>query len=120
MPIRIQPYEKDLTDSVADFNRRMVPANIGFDVPEQPYARWLPKVPGREIYQEIFLAMEDRLVRGAYTFKRQEFSFRGDMRWVGACQMPISEGLLDRRYCLVGPKLVSDALRREPLSYGLG
>ena len=120
MSIKIQPYTQEFTDSVAEFNRRMAPANISFQVPETPSAEWLPKIEGREIYQEIFLAIEDGFVRGAYTFKHQEFSFGGQIRSVGACQMPISEGILDKRYSLVGPKIVNDALRREPLSYGLG
>jgi hypothetical protein len=120
VPIRIEPHQEEHSSSVAEFNRRMMPAKVGFDVPENPHGCWLPKIPGREIYQEIFLALDDRFVRGAYTFKSQEFSFRGDIRWVGSCQMPISEGLLDKRFSLVGPRLVGDALRREPLSYGLG
>ncbi len=120
MPIRIQPYTPEWTAPVAEFNRRMAPANISFQVPETPAAEWLPKIDGREIYQEIFLAVEDGFVRGAYTFKHQEFSIGGRIRPVGACQMPISEGIVDRRYSLVGPKIVNDALRREPLSYGLG
>ncbi|HUA85314.1 MAG TPA: hypothetical protein VMB85_15735 [Bryobacteraceae bacterium] len=120
MPIRIQPYTSEFTEPVADFNRRMAPAKIPFQVPETPRASWLPKIDGREIYQEIFLAIEDGCVRGAYTFKYQEFSLGGRIRSVGACQMPISEGILDKRYSLVGPKIVNDALQREPLSYGLG
>jgi len=93
---------------------------VSFQVPETPSAAWLPKIEGRQIYQEIFLAVEDGFVRGAYTFKHQEFSIGGRIRSVGACQMPISEGIVDKRYSLVGPKIVNDALRREPLSYGLG
>ena len=120
MPIRIQPYTPEYTASVAEFNRRMAPANVSFQVPETPSAAWLPKIDGREIYQEIFLAVEDGFVRGAYTFKHQEFSIGGQIRSVGACQMPISEGIVDKRYILVGPKIVNDALQREPLSYGLG
>jgi hypothetical protein len=34
--------------------------------------------------------------------------------------MPISEGIIDKRYSLVGPKIIHHALRRQPLSYGLG
>jgi hypothetical protein len=120
LPIRIQPYTPEFTDSVAEFNRRMAPANVSFQVPENGSSAWLPKIEGRDIYQEIFLAIENGFVRGAYTFKHQEFSIGGRVRSVGACQMPISEGILDKRYSLVGPKIVNDALRREPLSYGLG
>ncbi len=120
MAIRIQPYTEEFTGAVAEFNRRMRPAGVPFRVPETGTPEWLPKRDGRKIHQEIFLAVEDGCVRGAYTFKQQPFSFGGRILPVGACQMPISEGIIDKRYSLVGPKIVNDALRREPLSYGLG
>ena len=118
--IRIQPYTEEFTGAVAEFNRRMRPAGVPFGVPETGVPEWLPKLDGRKIHQEIFLAVEDGCVRGAYTFKEQPFSFGGRILSVGACQMPISEGIIDKRYSLVGPKIVNDALRRQPLSYGLG
>jgi hypothetical protein len=118
--IRIQPYTKEFTGAVAEFNRRMRPAGVPFEVPETGVPQWLPKLNGRKVHQEIFLAVEDGYVRGAYTFKQQQFSFGGRILSVGACQMPISEGIIDKRYSLVGAKIVNDALRRQPLSYGLG
>ena len=36
------------------------------------------------------------------------------------CRMPISEGVVDKRYSMVGPMLIKDALRRQPMLYGLG
>jgi len=118
--IRIQPFTEELTGAVAEFNRRMRPAKVPFGVPETGVSSWLPKLDGRNIHQEIFLAVEGGFVRGAYTFKQQPFSFSGRILSVGACQMPISEGIIDKRYSLVGPKIVNDALRRQPLLYGLG
>jgi hypothetical protein len=118
--IQIRPYTEEFSGPVAEFNRRVGPAHVPFRIPETPVPSWLPKVGGRNIYQEIFLAIEDGCVRGAYTFKHQQFSFWGRVLEVGACQMPISEGVVDKRYSLVGPKIVNDALRRQPLSYGLG
>ncbi|HXI38448.1 MAG TPA: hypothetical protein VNH83_00650 [Bryobacteraceae bacterium] len=120
MAIRIQPFTEEFTGAVVEFNRRMRPAGVPFGVPETGVPEWLPKLDGRKIHQEIFLAVEDGCVRGAYTFKQQPFSFGGRILWVGACQMPISEGIIDKRYSLVGPQIISDALRRQPLSYGLG
>jgi hypothetical protein len=120
VPIQIEPYTERWIGPVAEFNRRVEPAKLTFRVPETPVSRWLPKVNGRNIYQEVFLALEDGCVRGAYTFKHQEFSFGGRILPVGACQMAVSEGIIDRRYSLVGPKIVNDALRRQPRSYGLG
>jgi hypothetical protein len=118
--IRIQPYTEEFTSAVAEFNRRMIPAGASFQVPETPVSPWLPNINSRNIFQKIYLAVEDRCVRGAYTFKQQPFSFGGRILSVGACQMPISEGILDKRYSLVGPRLVHDALRKQPLLYGLG
>ena len=120
MAIRIHPYTEEFISAVAEFNRRMIPAGAPFSVPDTPVSSWLPNIGGRNIFQEIYLAVEDRCVRGAYTFKQQPFSFGGHILSVGACQMPISEGILDRRYSLVGPRLVHDALQKQPLSYGLG
>ncbi|PYV45148.1 MAG: hypothetical protein DMG06_03615 [Acidobacteria bacterium] len=120
MSVIIQPYTEEVTESVVEFNRRVSPANVPFQVPETPVAPWLPTVDGRKIYQEIFLAVEEGCVRGAYTFKHQEFSVGGCIREIGMCRMPISEGVVDKRYGRVGVMLVSDALRRQPLLYGLG
>jgi hypothetical protein len=118
--IQIEPYTEQWTGPVADFNRRVESAHLTFRVPDTPLSPWLPKVDGRNIYQEWFLALEGDCVRGAYTFKHQEFSFGGRILPVGACQMPVSEGIIDPRYGLVGVRIVNDALRRQPLSYGLG
>jgi hypothetical protein len=118
--IQIEPYTEQWIGPVADFNRRVESAQLTFRVPETPLSPWLPKVQGRNIYQEWFLALEGDCVRGAYTFKHQEFSFGGRILPVGACQMPVSEGIIDPRYGLVGVRIVNDALRRQPRSYGLG
>jgi hypothetical protein len=118
--IQITPYTEEFTDSVADFNRRVAPANVTFSVPVTPVPCWLPKRPDRSIHREMFLAVEDRRVRGAYTLKLQEFLCGGAIRTVGSCQMPISEGIVDKRYGLVGIRIMEDALRRQPLAYDLG
>jgi hypothetical protein len=118
--IRIQPYTEAWCAAVAEFNRRVRPAKPPFELPEKPVPDWIPKTGEAKIYQEIFLAVEGGSVRGAYTFKHQEFSIGGRVLEVGMCPMPISEGIVDRRYSLVAPMLVSDATRKQPLLYGLG
>lgn len=120
MSIQIQPYTEELSESVAEFNKRVAPAKASFSVPVTPVPGWLPKRPDRSIHQEIFLALEERRVRGAYTLKLQEFLCGGVVRTVGSCQMPISEGIVDQRYALVGLQIMQDALRRQPLAYDLG
>lgn len=120
MAIRIQPYNEAWRWAVKAFNQRVRPANAPFQLPETPATPWLPRVGDRKPYQEVFLAVEDRCVRGAYTFKLQEFSIGGRILEVGMCRMPISEGIVDKRYAMVGVKLVNDAVRRQPLLYALG
>ena len=45
---------------------------------------------------------------------------RGEEQSIGAWYLPISEGTIDPKYALVAAQLVRDAIRREPLSFGLG
>jgi hypothetical protein len=118
--IRIQPYTEAWCEAVADFNRRVRPAKPRFELPESPATEWIPKIGEAKVYQEMFLAVEGDSVRGAYTFKHQEFCIGGRLIAVGMCRMPISEGIVDKRYSLVALKLVEDATRRQPLLYGLG
>ncbi|HEX5431827.1 MAG TPA: hypothetical protein VFW83_07670, partial [Bryobacteraceae bacterium] len=120
MAIDIRPYTEDLVRPVADFNRRVRPAKTSFLIPETPVPSWLPKRKGQSIYQEYFLAIENGSVRGGYTLKRQDFSFGGRILSIGFYQNPISEGIADKRYLLVGANLLNDALRREPLLFDLG
>ena len=86
-----------------------------------PEANWLPRLNGQSLYNEIFLALENDEVRGAYVLKHQEFSFGGAaVRSIGFYHHPISEGMIDKAYATVGALLIRDALRRQPLLYALG
>ncbi len=118
--LRFQPYTEEGAGLVAEFNRRISRANPPFLIPADPGDCWLPKIENRKIYQETFLAAEGGEVRGAYTLRAQPFSFAGEVHTVAACQMPISEGIVDKRYSFIGPRILHDALRRQPLLYGLG
>ena len=118
--LRVRPYTEEWIDRVAAFNRRLRAASPPFQLPETPASEWLPKSAGEKLYQELFLAVEQDCVRGAYTFKHQEFRIGEQVTGVGMCRMPISEGIIDRRYAAVGALLVNDAVRRQPLLYALG
>lgn len=118
--LRFQPYTEQFCNEVAAFNRRIAAADPPFLLPEAPVPKWLPRIGDRKIYQEIILAVEQGLVRGSYTLKHQEFSFHGKRLPAAACQMPISEAVADKRYGFIGPRLLRDALRRQPMLFGLG
>jgi hypothetical protein len=119
MRLDIKPYTDELSRPVAEFNRRLGDVDVPFRIPESPPFRRTPAVQER-LYRESFLAVESGRVRGGYTLKHQDFSFEGRVRSVGFYQNPISEGIVDNRFLLVGARLVNDAMRRQPLLYDLG
>ena len=105
---------------MGEFNRRVRSANAPFQLPETPAPLWLSKQGDQKTYQEVFLAVEEGCVRGGYTFKHQEFSIGRRILEVGMCRMPISEGIVDKRYSMVGVMLIKDAVRKQVLLYNLG
>jgi hypothetical protein len=73
------------------------------------------------MFQECYVAVENgSSVRGGYILKRQTFMIQGERHSVGCYRLPLSEGLTDRKYGAVGLRLLTDALKREPLLYVLG
>ncbi len=121
MPIAIEPYTSDMEPAVVQFNRRLSDHGITFKFPESSKPAWLPKVNDRQIYQQPYLAVDgDGAVRGGYILKHQDFWIDGYRHSIGNYQLPLSEGIIEKKYGVVGLRLLSDALRRQPLLYALG
>lgn len=123
MSIVIRPYSAEHVEAVIRFNRRLMAAGLvdWMQVDVEPEANWLPASNGRKLCNEIFLALEDNEVHGAYVLKHQDFWFRGSQVQSVACyHHPISEGIIDKAYARVGALMVRDALRRQPLLFALG
>ncbi len=83
-------------------------------------SHWLPKHDGVPVFQEHFVAVEDTVVRGAYIVRVQDFAFDGQIVRVGHYHLPISEGVVDRRYGLIGLQMLRDALARYPWLFSVG
>jgi hypothetical protein len=121
MDLRIAPYEERDVPAVRAFNERLARGGSAWRFPTSPVASWLPKLEGRRIWREMYLAREGEAVRGAYVLKHQEFTLGdGERRWIGCLQLPLSEGIVERRYAMVGVTVVKDAVARSPLLYTLG
>jgi len=124
--IEIVPYTAEHEPAVRAFNGRLRAANLdpneySFRFSESHIPRWLPRQPGSELYQELFLAVDGQsMVRGGYVLKHQPFLVLGQRVEVGTYRLPISEGIIDRQYAIVGARLYRDALRRQPYLMGLG
>lgn len=119
--IHIEQYADRHTEAVRRFNERLRAGGASSRFPVAPVPTWLPKIDGRSIFQEYYLALdEEGEVRGAYILKHQDFQISGRVVRIADFHMPISEGVVDRRYSQVGVTLLRDALSKQPLLYGLG
>lgn len=119
MGIKIVSYGEELSKAVMDFNSRLRRSGVSFRFPESHIPHRLPKLEGRETYQEYFLAVEDGFVRGGYILKHQPFWVNDQVRSIGNLQLPLSEGIVNKAYCLVGMSLLTDAIRKQPFLYML-
>ncbi|MBZ5612742.1 MAG: hypothetical protein LAO23_01945 [Acidobacteriia bacterium] len=123
MAIVIQPYRAEHEPAVAEFNERLRQGgedeNMVFYRWSEP--RWLPRLADSRSYNEFFVAVDDRIVRGGYALKTQEFFFPdGQIRTIGYYHHPLSEGIVNKAHAIVGTLLLRDAMQRAPLLYCLG
>jgi hypothetical protein len=118
--IDIHPFTAEHVHEVQAFNRRLAERGITFRFPESPVSDWLPRREGLPLYQEHFVALDGGTVRGGYILKPQAFAIAGQARMIADVQLPLSEGVIDGRYAMLGMQLVKDALARQPLLFGLG
>lgn len=121
MSVEIVAYRADLVPAVRDFNARLRKGGVVlFQFPESPTSARLPKLEGRETYEEYFLAVDNGSVRGGYILKHQPFWMYGQVRSIGYLQLPLSEGIINKRYGRLGMHLFLDGARRQQLLFGLG
>ena len=121
MAITIEPYSTPHEPLVRDFNARL---RAGGSELRFPAVSDSGEPEGRDdsaSFREIFVALDGSgSVRGGYQFKHQPFMVAGQRRSVAEYTFPLSEGVIDRRYGLVGVSMILDAQKRKPLLYGLG
>src|SRR5579871_3764377 len=118
--IEIEPYTPDHEPAVKEFNQRLAAGGCPFRFPESSRPYWLPPSGNDPIYEEFFLAVESAKVHGGYVLKHQPFDLAGQSLNLGYIGLPLSEGVVDKQYHLVGMQVFEDALAREPLNYCLG
>ena len=118
--MKAESYSDAHVQAVKDFNRRMTEGGAPQGIAESPIPKWLPAQAGMPLYQEYFVVLDDRGVHGGYILKHQPFWLNGESAQVADYRFPLSEGIVNSRYGLVGLLTVKDAMRRQPLSFGLG
>jgi hypothetical protein len=120
MAISIQPFDPSRSSAIADLNRRMAAGGSTWQFPEHPDPGSFAREAGSPVFQELFVAVDGAAVRGGYTLQHRPAAFGSDERLIGTWYQPISEGSVDPKHSLVAIQLLRDALRREPLCFGLG
>lgn len=118
MPLTFERHRPDLVPAVEAFNRRLDAAGVdrafrlGNAAPAPPRAGAVTK--------DMFVALDGDEVRGAIMVQRQPFRVAGVRHEVANIQLPLSEGLHDKRYAFVGMWLIRSVLERHPLSFAVG
>jgi hypothetical protein len=120
MTFEIIPYTAEYESAVKEFNQRLLAAGTKSRFPESSIPKWLPNVESRKIFQEFYLCLERDIVRGGYILKRQVFQLRGGRASIGNFQLPLSEGIIDRKFSMIGLTLLRDALKKEARLFSLG
>ncbi len=116
----ITPYTEDYVEAVKAFNGRLRAGGMALTFPESHVPAWLPKVEGRGIYHEYYLAVEDGAVRGAYILKHQPFYINGTTMQLAEYRLPLSEGQVDKQFASVAVQMYLDAMRKQPQLYTVG
>ncbi|MGA2739128.1 MAG: hypothetical protein ABSG65_16950 [Bryobacteraceae bacterium] len=121
MGLRVVLYEASHEPAVRAFNARLQAAGaLLFPLPETaPEPN--PNTPAPGIEFRHFVVVDDAgEVRGGYFIRTQPFIIRGQVHCVGHYNAPLSEGIVDKRYAVVGAAMLAHALGERPLLFAMG
>ena len=120
MPTVIREILPEDAESIRQFNLRLEKAGVEFAFPVES-SGLMPKNSDVDApCQAAYVLSDGSAVRGGYILK-SELVFVGEQGVpVGNYQLPLSEGIVDRKFAMVGVQLIKDALGRQPRLYCLG
>lgn len=108
------------TDAIRQLNARLAQAGVTFSFPAAPSELMLNDSAGDVPYQTAYVLSDGSAVRGGYIMKPERIFAGTEWMPAGNYQLPLSEGIIDRKYAMVGLQLLRDALARQPRLYCLG
>ncbi len=118
MSFRIEVYEARHLPMAQAFNTRLRAA--GANSPVMLAASPSAFLPDSPLSSEARIVVDDEGVRGGYVLQWRDFWGSGKPHRVCAFQSPVSEGIIDRKYAIVGLTMVRHALSVNPLLYTVG
>jgi hypothetical protein len=119
-PFTWVPLSEDLADEVTAFNDRMAAAGSQERLITEPGIAERPRDPASPVHVESLACMVDGRLRGAVTIKHSPFRIDGTTESVAFPSRPLSEGIVDPAFAIVGTLVLKQVTRRWPLTYGLG
>jgi hypothetical protein len=115
MPVRVATSRDEA--AIERFNERLAAGGRRERLPRPPGGGDTDDGPRRT----LFVAFDrDGEIRAGLQLLHERFFILGDERDGAWIQVPISEGILDRRYALAAFQLGRAVMRRQPLLLGLG
>jgi hypothetical protein len=114
---------REETDSVLAFNDRMRAANAPADflLPDRPNNSHTLGAPPQAIERTKFVVLDgDDEVRGGFLLMAQPGWLNGDVVEVANYQAPLSEGIADPRYGMVGMHMLRYVQKHWPFAFVVG
>jgi hypothetical protein len=120
MPSSIRALGPADADAVREFNARLEKAGVSFAFPIDS-SDLMQSEPGVEApHQTAYVLTDGSSVHGGYILKEEQLFVGAYEFAAGNYQLPLSEGIVDRKYAIVGVQLIKDALARQSRLYCLG
>jgi hypothetical protein len=120
MPTLIREMLPEDAESIREFNSRLAKAGVTFAFPVGS-SELMQKESGVDApYQAAYVLSDGSAVRGGYILKSERVFVGGQDFSVANYQLPLSEGIVDRKYAMVGVQLIKDAIGRQSRLYCLG
>ncbi len=105
---------------IREFNARLSAGGEVFQLPATLAELATPAAPGAALWTEAWVAREERAVRGGFLLKHEWLITPQARIEVGNLQLPLSEGIIERRYAMVGLTIVHQAVKLMGPLYCLG
>jgi hypothetical protein len=120
MAVSIHELCADDSDAVRQLNARLASAGISFTFPTAASELMHAEPADNAPYQTAYVLADGSAVRGGYILKHERIFAGGEWVTAGNYQLPLSEGIIERKYAMVGLQLIKDALSRQSRLYCLG
>jgi hypothetical protein len=118
--ISVERFRPEDEADIREFNARIAANDGGFTFPTHPRELGVPASAGARLWTEMWVARDELAVRGGFLLKHERLLNNGSEVPVGNFQLPLSEGIVDRRFAMVGLSLLQRASKESTALYSLG